>query len=228
MSFETNGYNDPRGPRTAPACRAFLREALAGDHLLGAGREMSGREPGHETRAHLAACAACAARVAARDRLAAALRVRPELPTNTVTAKGRDPLLEAVYERIVDSSAESALGRVLATAPPEPLVGLAAETVWPDGLLASDVARRAAAPPAPVSALAWSRVRESILGGVASQSARRLRRRWVLGLAAASVLAVTGLLLGRGATGEEPTIVFRDLTTMPGVDFAVVRYGATR
>ena len=223
MSSETNGHDDPRGPRTSAACRAFLREALAGDHLLGAGREL-----GEGTRAHLAACAACAARVAARDRLAAALRVRPELPTNTVAAKGRDPLLEAVYERIVDASAESTLGRVLAAAPPEPLAGLTAETAWPDGLLTSDVARHAVAPPAPVSALVWSRVRESILGGVASHSARRLRRRWALGIAAASVLAVASLLVDRGVTGEEPTIVFRDLPTMPGVDFAVVRYGATR
>jgi hypothetical protein len=219
MNAERKGPDDPRPPRVAPACRPFVRAALAGDHLLG-----RGAAPDEGTRAHLASCPDCRERAAARDRLADLLRQRPELPTNALAGAGRDPLLEAVHERVIDRAAESALGRMLGAAPVEALADGAA---WPEGLVASDLVRRAMTPPEPASALAWSRVRESILVGVASRSMRRLRRRWAVGLAAAVLLAAAGLLLGRGSE-EAPTIVFRDIGTMPGVDFAVVRYGAVR
>jgi hypothetical protein len=81
--------------------------------------------------------------------------------------------------------------------------------------------------------LQWARVRQSILDSVAEQGVvkrrtARVRQGLAFGVAAAAILGAVGLFLGQRPPTNVPTIVFRDVDTMPGVDFAVVRYGAMR
>jgi hypothetical protein len=187
-----------------PACREFL---LA----------LDARSPVPE---HAAGCPACAAHAAFRSRIAPLLRVAPPIP-----AALRSPdALAAIHERIVDAAERAPLGRLLAdhAAPPAPV------TAWPEPALEGTLAAAVrTAPPLP-SPVAWSHVRRSILGELASRRIARVRVGvWIGLLGAAATAAVSGLLFADG-TREPVTIVFTDLESAPGNEFAVLRYGALR
>jgi hypothetical protein len=196
------------------ACRAALREALSTSAPLAAG-----------VQAHVDNCAFCRARVAARMQLLPLLRQRPAMPAGVS--------LERVHERVVELAESGPLGAALASAVPLPAADLG-DACWPTPLLASDVAQRAIESPAAVGPLAWSRVRASILRHVAGDPARRRRRRWWIGVVGTAAAASLVLALARHGDRQPPSITFQDLTMLPAgaavpsVDFAVVRYGATR
>jgi hypothetical protein len=214
------GNQEPEGTfRVRRECRTLLRELLTGSGDAAA-------------REHAERCGDCAARLAARDRLASALRQRPQLPDEVQRAlsSGRDLLRELVHERAVENAQSSVLGRALAEAQPVPAPQVGD---WHDGLLVSRTAQRTGERPASASPLQWARVRQSILDSVAEQGVvkrrtARVRQGLAFGVAAAAILGAVGLFLGQRPPTNVPTIVFRDVDTMPGVDFAVVRYGAMR
>lgn len=203
------------------ACRPFLREALTATGPLAPA-----------IRAHLDGCEFCAARLQASARLVPHLRARPQMPAADVA-----PSAEDLWERIVARAEQSPLAAALAGPVPNP----AADEVWPAALLESDVARRTVGAPAAVGAASWARVRSSILDQVASAHVRRLHRHWWLGLLGTAVAAGIVLVVVQGGAKEPPHIVFRDIASLPRagsdlpggpslpiVDFAVIRNGATR
>jgi hypothetical protein len=94
----------------------------------------------------------------------------------------------------------------------------------------SPVARRLAghiAAKALVDASAWQSVQSSIYGRVRAEAASR-RRLWPLGAVGAAAAAVLLLMLLRDSSPKRPEIAFADLTTLPNVDFAILRYGPPR
>lgn len=205
------------------ACRPMLREALAGDGPL---------PP--DVQAHVDGCAFCAARVQARTRLLPLLRRRPEaadVPPQQV--------LDGVYERVVERAERGPVGRLLDEHLPVPAERAA--DAWPDALLDSPVAMRVAGT-LPTPPREWARVRESILGQLADQAAPatlepvpavRRARVWI-GLVGSAVAATVVLAVLAREPHEPPVITFQDIARLPvdgaipAVDFAVVRYGATR
>lgn len=204
-------------------CRTFLREALGSRAPLDAMQKV-----------HVDACRFCSDRLAARDRLAMAIRQRPSLPVDPAN------LLAGVYARVVEQAEAAPLGRILDVAmpvPPMPAVtaegGSGEDRVgWPVGLLESPMQGLARQRPQQPSDSTWSRVRGAILARVTPVAEPRLRRRWALGFASAAALTIVLVLTSR-EPHEIPTIVFRDLdsrqlASIPSVDFAVVRHGATR
>ena len=198
-----------RQPKVGAECRAFLRATLGERGPVGSTRGT-----------HAESCAFCSARLAVRDRLAPLLRVRPAMSTET-------PSLQGVHERIVEMAESSFPGQAIAKAMPVSSLG-SEDGGWPEALLESDVGRRMHEVELPASKAAWSNVRESILVGVATTAARRIRRNWLLGVVGAAVAGVVTFLLVPSGSPEVPSIVFVDLDSAPGVDFAVLRYGATR
>lgn len=209
-------------------CRTFLREVLGGRAPLDATQK-----------AHADACRFCSDRLAARDRLALALRQRPSLPIDPAT------LLAGVHARAVEQAEAAPLGRILDAAmlvPPMPTAGPAVDKSgvessdyrpgWPVELLESRLQGLARQRPQRPSDITWSKVRGAILARVTPVAQPRLRRRWVLGFASAAALTCVFVFASR-ESHEIPTIVFRDLdsrqlASIPSVDFAVVRHGATR
>jgi hypothetical protein len=94
----------------------------------------------------------------------------------------------------------------------------------------SPVAQRLAghiAAKALVDAPAWQSVQASIYGRVRAEAASR-RRLWPLGAVGAAAAAVLLLMLLRDSSPKRPEIAFADLTTLPNVDFAILRYGPPR
>lgn len=208
------------------ACRPFLREALAAVEPLAPA-----------VQAHVDGCAFCAGRLQASVRLSRHLRQRPRLQVSPVAAA---QLAEAVWERIVEQAERTPLAAALVQEVPKPS---AAHEVWPEGLLESDLARRAVSAPAAVAPASWERVKTSILGQVAVARVRRTHRHWWLGLLGTAVAAgVVLVVVVHGGAEEAPRIVFRDLASLPGVDsgganqpggmpvvdFAIIRHGAPR
>jgi hypothetical protein len=126
-------------------------------------------------------------------------------------------------ERIVDAAeATSPLGEMLANrdavvSPAEP---------WPEHLLESASADRLRSAPQPPSVAAWDEVRASV---VANLTVRRIARaRWTLWVGAAAIAATATIGLSLAAKApKQPTIVFADLSSIPAIDYFVVRHGAT-
>lgn len=200
-------------------CRVFLREFLGSAGPLDAA-----------TKVHVEGCPFCRARASACDRLIPGLVARPQ-----GNDRGVD-LLALLRERIIEQAEESVLGKALDESMPV-AVPVVEEAGWPGPLLDSELARRAEQPPPQPSATAWVRVRGAILAQVSSGSVRDRRRvsskRNVM-LAAGGVACVLVVaLLAVSQDRVAPSITFldlgsRDLASMSTVDFAVLRYGATR
>jgi hypothetical protein len=171
-------------------------------------------------REHAAQCPACAAHTAFRERMRPLLRAAPPIP-----AALRSPqVLEAIHERIVDAAEHGPLGRLLA----EPATPLAPEAAWPMQALHGDIGRAVQTPPPAPTQLEWNQVRRSILGQLATRRVARVRVGVWLGLlGAAAAVAVSSQLFSPG-TPEAVSIVFTDLESAPGTEFAVLRYGALR
>lgn len=191
-------------------CRAYLREALGG------------RDVSDGSRAHRDSCPFCAARMAARDRLASLLARPPEIPEGfsaVVTVEG-------VFARIVEQSSESGLGSILKREMPSSLPA-DKEAGWPEPLLESRVGHLVAVAQRANPPAVWARVRRSILESITTAVPRRAHRWWMLGLASAAVVAIASTLLLAGSQ-DSPSIVFRDLDRAPGVEYAILRQGALR
>lgn len=222
--------NPNEQPTSRFACRAVLREALTTTGPLEA-----------TLRAHVETCAFCAARVRARDRLVPLLRRRPELPAGSADATTRSTI--GVCERIVERAENGPLGRMLAGALPLPSAVASSDhpdaasgepAGWPEALLESRIARQAAVAPPAVASTAWTRVRESILDEVAGGQRRATRHHWWIGLLGTAVAAGIVLVVVQQQRPTPPSITFQDIAdlpvgaSIPSVDFAVVRRGATR
>jgi hypothetical protein len=197
------------------ACRSFLREALAVD----------GRLP-VDLDAHRQACHACAARFAARARIATALSRRPQWPSIPTAT-----LLEGIFERIAEQSEQSPFGRSLATAMQ---ASEAPARDWPSPIPeVALVEEMAATPPPAPSVEAWARVRRGILAHVSAWSLLRRRQRLLVGGIAAIAIVMCLMFVRSRPVPAAPEIVFADLQStdlaaLPSVEFAVLRYGAVR
>ena len=191
-------------------CRAYLREALGG------------RDTREVSRAHRESCSFCAARIAARDRLASLLARPPELPDRfsaVVTVEG-------VFARIVEQASESRLGGILKRGmPSSPPAG--EEAGWPESLLESRVGRLTSVAHRTNSRAVWAPVRRSILASITNGIPRRAHRWWMLGLASAAVVAIACTVL-LADSHDPPSIIFADIDRAPAVEFAVLRQGALR
>lgn len=191
-------------------CRAYLREALGGLDV----RDIS--------RAHRDSCSFCAARMAARDRLASILARPPEVPSELSAVV----TVEGVFARIVEQSSESRLGSILKRGmPSSPPAG--EEAGFPESLLESRVGRLASVTQRVSSPAVWAQVRRSILASITTAIPRRARRWWMLGIASAAVVVIACTVL-LADSQEPPSIVFADLDRPPAVEFAVLRQGALR
>ena len=191
-------------------CRAYLREALGGWDVSDG------------SRAHRDSCPFCAARMAARDRLASLLARPPEVPERfsaVVTVEG-------VFARIVEQSSESGLGSILKRGMPSSLPA-DKEAGWPEPLLESRVGQLAAVAQRANPPAVWARVRRSILASITTAVPRRAHRWWMLGFASAAVVAIASTLL-LADSPDPPSIVFADLDRAPAVEFAILRQGALR
>lgn len=207
---------DRSRPGLPKACRDFLREALADPASVDVTR-----------RAHAGECVFCAARLAARSALAKALSRRPSPPSELATELASKALLESVYSRVVEQAESGPLANLLACKPQPP--ASEEEMGWPESLLQTDLGRQAIVPPArPVPDAVWSGVRTSILVALVAHTARSARRHWAIGIAGAAAAAILFSLLVSEGTHPPPEIVFKDLDTMPAVDFAILRHGAIR
>lgn len=196
-------------------CRAYLREALGGLDVRDA------------SRAHRDSCSFCAARMAARDRLASLLARPPELPDGFAAVVSVD----GVSARIVEQSSESRLGSILKRGmPSSPMPSTAPageEAGWPESLLESRVGRLASMTQRANSPAVWAQVRRSILASITTVIPRRAHRWWMLGLASAAVVAIACTVL-LADTQDPPSIVIADLDRPPAVEYAVLRQGALR
>ncbi len=201
-------------------CRAFLREAPGSPR---------GLDPASVDRAsveHVTVCDFCRARADARARLVPALTRRPRMPEES------GDLLAGVRERIIEQAEESVLGRAVAESMPVAAPSMAVD--WSESMLESDLVRRAADIQPRPTAAAWSRVRGAILAQVSVGTTGKVRRMWMLGAVSASAsTALVAFLWASLESTATPTIVFRDLdskdlASMPTVEFAVIRYGASR
>jgi hypothetical protein len=188
-------------PFLSQACRAFLR-AGADDAAAAAHQEV---------------CADCRLRMAGRASLQAALRVRPPVPVELASAAFRD----SIFERIIEQAEVGPLGAALERAMP---ISRVPDLSPPTELGGEQLARNLFRQPAPPSSEAWASARRAILAETGVGSGRR----WWLGVGGIAAAAIIcGLLLSDG-TSEEPAIVFTDVSTMPSVDFAVLRHGLPR
>ena len=198
------------------ACRAFLREGLPEASALDS---------------HVASCAFCSARRAAKQRLAALQAIRPPVP-----AALRDPaFLDRIRVGIVEQCEATRLGAALEQGMSVE-VPAAVDQTFPAKLLTSELPRRilplaggptAETASAAAEALVWSRVRMGVMREIQHRHRHRLARGVALaGVAAAAILAA---MLGSDGTRQVPAIVIMDVTTLPAVDFspmAVLRHGA--
>lgn len=212
-------------------CRAFLREGLPEAGLSNAGQSKAGLSKASALDSHVASCAFCSARRAAKHRLAALQTVRPPVP-----AALRDPaFLDRIRARIVEQCEAAPLGVALDQAMPVEVPAAVGQT-FPAELLDGELPRRilplsvgptSATASTTAEALVWSRVRKGVMRELQQRHRHRLARGVALaGVAAAAILAT---MLGTEGTRQAPAIVILDVTTMPAVDFspmAVIRHGA--
>ncbi|HEX6812249.1 MAG TPA: hypothetical protein VF384_11540 [Planctomycetota bacterium] len=178
-------------------------------------------EAGSASRAH-ADCSFCAARMAARNRLAPLLAKRPAVPDELSAVV----TVDAVFARIVEQSSQSRLGSLLdrgmSISPPA-----GEEVGWPQPLLESTVGRLIPVTQSANSPAAWAQVRRAILASVSTGMPQFARRWWMLGVASAAAVAIASTMLF-GDAQESPSIVFADLDQAPRVEFAVLRQGVLR
>ncbi len=198
-----NRSHDPA--HGSPECRAFLASPAAT-------AEDAAEAP------HARACAACAAKLALRRRLTAALRAAPKPPA----ALAAREFLAGIHERIVAGvEAASTVAPRIADPVETPVAPLQAA-------LDDQLARALATPPAAPSEGQWQDVRRAVIHEIASRRAARMRVTVWVGLAGAAAAALF-LVVGPGADRvAAPNIVFADLTSAPSGDFTVVRRGAER
>ncbi len=165
-------------------------------------------------------CDRCGAVLAFQRRMAPALSARPSLPAALLSRN----LVEATLERVVadcdnGSMAEALRDRVAAaTQKPE----------WVAPALESPVLQAALSKQPRTSPAAWSQVHRAILAEAHVERAGRAKHRWLLGAMTAAAAAVVGGVWLAQETHPETTIVFVDLESAPGIDFAAIRYGAPR
>ena len=220
---------EPSGSGLTAECRAFLRAGMPAASAAEAPLAQ-----------HLAACAFCSARLAARQKLAVAMRVRPTAPQELRSSA----FLDGIRTRIIEQCEQAPLGALLERAMPVQ-VPAQVEGAFPEGLLQSDLSRTAVQAAAGAnarearvdSALAWSRVRLGVFAGANEEVAQERQSQRLLrtkGMALASVAAaaaiICAMLVSEGTT-TQPTIVITDVATMPSVEFspmAVLRHGAIR
>lgn len=191
-------------------CRAYLREALGGWDV----RDVS--------RAHRDSCSFCAARMAARERLATLLARPPEIPAGfsaVVTGEG-------VFARIVEQSSESTLGSILQRGMPSSPPA-SEDAGWPESLLESSIGRLTSVTERANSPAVWAQVRRSILASITMGIPRRAARWWMLGLASAAVVAIACTVL-LADSQQPPSIVIVNLDRVPAVEYAVLRQGDLR
>ena len=151
---------------------------------------------------------------------------RPAAPA----ALRQPTFLHAIYERAVDQAEEGPVAEWLDAAPaPADLREVhGAERRWEDSLSESGLARELVQRPASPSPEAWSGVRRNVLDAVAHEASARRRglRGWRAALAGAAAAAILAAISVSDGTPDEPRIVFTELSEVPDVPFAIVRYGA--
>lgn len=213
------------------ACRAFLREGLPEASALDS---------------HVASCAFCSARRAAKQRLAALQAVRPPVPAALRAPAFLDRIRAGIVEQCEASPLGAALEQGMSVEVPA-----AVDQTFPAELLTGELPRRilpltvgptseagssgagssgagsSEAASAAAEALVWSRVRRGVMREIQHRHRHRLARgvAWA-GVAAAAILVA---MLGSDGTRQAPAIVIMDVTTLPAVDFspmAVIRHGA--
>jgi len=209
-------------PAVLAACRLALRDSRT-----------------EESQQHVAACSFCAARVKAADSLAGFAALRPEMPA----ALQSEALLESIYDRVTESTPQSAVSEWLEQAPvPSPAGEDADWDVAREGGREGSGREKALGEflraPAQPDARVWSGVRRSILAEVASETGATGAREsaskianlnltnWRVLLAGAAAAAVIGLINVSDPAPVDPPIVFADLDRAPDVPFATVRYGS--
>lgn len=210
------------GRRLTRECRAFLRQGMD---------QLALNDP--KLREHVANCGFCSARSAARSRMAEVLSggPRPVVPPQLHSAA----FLEAIRARIVETSEESQIGRLLGAWMPAAAPSAVGDA-WPAGLLESDLGRRTMAVPDPAEGPNWERVKATVLEGVTSQRNHRLRRESALRnrgltLAGVAIAAIICSLLVSERTQSPPQIVITDVVSMPSLEFSpmtVLRRGEQR
>lgn len=208
MSQRSNGQdaNGRRGlsPVVPPACRQLLADHLDGAFELG--------------RAHLAGCSSCRTKVAAAERLASLLRIRPIVPQELVSPG----LLEQVYERAIETMEQAPLAAEIGRGIPTAAADLAEQ---PAGLLESATAEAILTKPPMPSDVTWARVRQSVRAEAQTVVSRQqvLRRLpFAMAIVAASVVIT---LVVRGTGEQSPTITFSDLAAPPSLEMTVLRHG---
>lgn len=224
-----SGPLDPgsTGLRLTAECRAYLRAGLPD---AGAAEGDSG---GGLWSQHLQLCAFCSSRLAAKQKLASALRSVPPVPQELHSPA----FLDGIRTRIIEQSERSPVGALLDRAMPV-VVPDHVEGAFPQELLQSDLSRAAIqrGEPARDSDFAWSRVRTHVFAGLGDEVAQARQRHRLLrtkGIALASVAAaaiICAMLVSEGTT-TQPTIVITDVATMPSVEFspmAVLRHGTNK
>lgn len=208
MSQRSNGQDASgrRGlsPAVPPACRQLLA-----DHLEGAFEQ---------GRAHLAACSSCRTKVAAAERLAAMLRLRPTVPQELALPD----FLEQVYERAIEAMEQAPLAAEIGRGIPTPTADLAEQ---PAGLLESATAEAILSQPPMPSDVTWARVRQSVRAEAQTVVSRQqvIRRLpFAMAIVAASVVIT---LVVRGTGEPSPAITFSDLAAPPSLEMTVLRHG---
>ena len=178
------------------------------------------------TSEHVRSCSSCARAFAARGILADFASQRPAAPA----ALRQPTFLHAIYERAVDQAEEGPVAKWLDAAPAPADLGEVhgAERRWEDSLTESGLARELVQRPASPSPEAWSGVRRNVLDAVANEASARRRgvRGWRAALAGAAAAAILVAISVSDGTPDEPRIVFTELSEVPDVPFAIVRYGA--
>jgi len=194
-------------PSIPAACRAALRSGDAASE-------------------HARSCSFCAQRFAAQDALAAFVGQRPAAPG----ALRAPAFLESIYERAVEQAEQGPISTWLDAAPaPADVEAVdAGPRRWEDALTDSETARELVQRPASPGPEAWSGVRRNVLDAVAQEASARRRgfRAWRGALAGAAAAAILVAISVSDGTPDEPRIVFTELSEVPDVPFAIVRYGA--
>lgn len=198
--------NGQRGlsPAVPPACHRFLADRLDGAVESG--------------RVHLAGCSSCRTRVAAAERLAAMLRLRPAVPQELASAE----LLEGIYERAIETMEQAPLVAEIGRGIQTPAAELAEH---PAGLLESSTAEAILSQPPMPSDVTWARVRQSVRAEAQTFVSRHLvlrRLPFAMAIVAASVVIT---LVVRGTGEHSPTITFSDLSSPPSLEMTILRHG---
>jgi hypothetical protein len=227
---------DSNGPDSSPSrltaeCRAFLRAGMPDANAVDGGADAQ----------HSSTCSFCSARLAAKQRLAAGLRVAPVVPPEVHSVA----FLDGIRTRIIEQSERSGIGAWLEKGMPVPALP-ELEDAFPAGLLESELAQAAVRGVSPSrergvlidpdAASAWPRVRARVLADLGERAGReQVPHRFFRGkgaaLASVAAAAIICAMLVSEGTPPPPAIVITDMAAMPSVEFspmAVLRHGANR